>query len=361
LSGFWAMIGKSNAVLLALLLALPTAFMATAFIAPAVGQPNYSAWLKIVTELMGWNRVVHLRLSFQTRLHHIKAGLPDQVQRRRMSVLSCTGSRVLAIDQDFNNPNWPRNLLGNLSWEGPAPPVTDRPNGTGFIQVRWPSGWDNVTIVVKARSYQGECIGAGNPFTGIIVYWLTVNATERFKHALIGAPWASIPYGRNVTLNDDGIFDTHPTGAGVNFDFNLPVPAISLGRLTSRQSCYWCRPPADFAGNFSTPGRAWVARAAYMFKVFHEHTWYGVNDVLTYATIFIYDTDHTPAGSDAHFVDTGGDNRRLTARADTPVKSTQPTREGVSSTQAEVMPTTGLSPYPSRYLTSTTAHPSTEE
>jgi hypothetical protein len=34
------MIGKSNAVLLALLLALPTAFMATAFIAPAFGQTN---------------------------------------------------------------------------------------------------------------------------------------------------------------------------------------------------------------------------------------------------------------------------------------------------------------------------------
>jgi hypothetical protein len=32
------MIGKSNAVLLALLLALPTAFMATAFIAPLLGS-----------------------------------------------------------------------------------------------------------------------------------------------------------------------------------------------------------------------------------------------------------------------------------------------------------------------------------
>jgi ABC-type phosphate transport system permease subunit len=55
LLGFWAMIGKSNAVLLALLLALPTAFMATAFIAPAVGQTNYSAWLKIVTD--SWDGV----------------------------------------------------------------------------------------------------------------------------------------------------------------------------------------------------------------------------------------------------------------------------------------------------------------
>jgi hypothetical protein len=44
-------------------------------------------------------------------------------------------------------------------------------------------------------------------------------------------------------------------------------------------------------------GRAWVAHAAYIFKLFHEHTWYGVDDKLTYATIFIYDTDHTAADS----------------------------------------------------------------
>jgi hypothetical protein len=151
---------------------------------------------------------------------------------------------------------------------------------------------------VKARSYQGECIGAGNPFTGIIVYWLTVNATERFKHALIGAPWGSIPYGLNVTLNDDGIFDQHPTGVGVNFDFNLPRAGYKSGPVDFLDKDIGVGyPPADFAGNFSTPGRAWVARAAYMFKVFHEHTWYGVKDNLTYATIFIYDTDHTPAGS----------------------------------------------------------------
>jgi hypothetical protein len=82
-----------------------------------------------------------------------------------------------------------------------------------------------------------------------------------------------------------------------SFDFNLPVQATSLGRLTSSTTLWIGYTPAVFAGNFSTPGRAWVARAAYMFKVFHEHTWYGVKDNLTYATIFIYDTDHTAAGS----------------------------------------------------------------
>jgi hypothetical protein len=56
--------------------------------------------------------------------------------------------------------------------------------------------------------------------------------------------------------------------------------------------------PADFADTFGSPSTAWVARAAYIFKLFHEHTWYGTDDVLTYATIFIYDTDHTPANSE---------------------------------------------------------------
>jgi hypothetical protein len=56
--------------------------------------------------------------------------------------------------------------------------------------------------------------------------------------------------------------------------------------------------PADFADRFGSPATAWVARAAYIFKLFHEHTWYGTDDVLTYATIFIYDTDHTPANSE---------------------------------------------------------------
>jgi hypothetical protein len=55
--------------------------------------------------------------------------------------------------------------------------------------------------------------------------------------------------------------------------------------------------PAWFAAAHSDPRNASVAHAAYIFKHFHEHTWYGVDDKLTYATIFIYDTDHTAADS----------------------------------------------------------------
>jgi hypothetical protein len=314
------MIGKSNAVLLALLLALPTAFMATALIAPVQGQTTHTAWLKIVTSAWtGTNVPGGISPT-------IPAGPTGFANRYNVTNVCVELYRFKSprTDHDFSNPNFLRNLLGNLTWEGPAPPVTDRPNGTGFIQVRWPSGWDNVTIIVKARSYQGECIGAGNPFTGIIVYWLTVNATEWFKHALIGVPWVTLPYGFNVTRNDDGLFDLHPTGAGVNFDFNLPFAGYKSGPVDFLDKAIGIGyPPADFAGNFSTPGRAWVARAAYMFKVFHEHTWYGVKDNLTYATIFIYDTDHTPAGSTTSLIQaaiTGDDGQSRYTREIYPAK-----------------------------------------
>jgi hypothetical protein len=162
LLGFWAMIGKSNAVLLALLLALPTAFMATAFIAPAVGQPNYSAWLKIVTD--SWDGSGPLTPVFPAA-----PGFPDRYN----------ATNVCVELYRFKNPNRQDPAPLN-SWEGPI--RAGSPNGTGFIRVSWPTGWDNVTIIVKAKSYQGDCIGADNPFQGIIVYWLTINPTDSFRN-----------------------------------------------------------------------------------------------------------------------------------------------------------------------------------
>jgi hypothetical protein len=317
------MIGKSNAVLLALLLALPTAFLATAYIAaPAQAQPVHTVWLKIVTS--AWTGTTSGGVS-----PTLPSGPTGFANRYNVTNVCVEVYRIYpraGVDHGRNNdpnfnPNWQRNILANLTFDGPISQVSDRPNGTGFIRVRWPVDWQNVTIVVKARSYQGECIGAGEgPFKGIIVYWLTVNATEHFKAALLGN--ATIltgvnNYGMNVTLNDDGLADRHvpsgPAPSGTNFNFNLPRAGYKSGPVDFLDKAIGVGyPPADFAGNFSTPGRAWVARAAYMFKVFHEHTWYGVNDVLTYATIFIYDTDHTPADSERSLIQaavTGSDGQ----------------------------------------------------
>jgi hypothetical protein len=272
LLGFWAMIGKSNAVLLALLLALPTAFMATAFIAPAVGQTNYSAWLKIVTE--SWDGT-----GTDTPVFPDGPGFADRYN----------ATNVCVELYRFKNPNRQDPAPLN-SWEGPI--KAGSPNGTGFIRVSWPAGWDNVTIIVKAKSYQGDCIGEGNPFQGIIVYWLTINATDSFVNKFGGNGGTDDFF----TINDDGSFTDwfdliemiwndlgpQPLNSG-------PVDVIAdVGDVS----------PADFADMFGSPATAWVARAAYIFKLFLEHTWYGTDDVLTYATIFIYDTDHTPANSE---------------------------------------------------------------
>jgi hypothetical protein len=182
LLGFWAMIGKSNAVLLALLLALPTAFMATAFIAPAVGQTNYSAWLKIVTE--SWDGK-----GTDTPVFPDGPGFADRYN----------ATNVCVELYRFKNPNRQDPAPLN-SWEGPI--KAGSPNGTGFIRVSWPAGWDNVTIIVKAKSYQGDCIGEGNPFQGIIVYWLTINATDSFVTKFGGTGGVD----EFFTINDDGSF-----------------------------------------------------------------------------------------------------------------------------------------------------------
>jgi hypothetical protein len=277
LLGFWAMIGKSNAVLLALLLALPTAFMATAFIAPAVGQTNYSAWLKIVTD--SWDGSGPLTPVFPAA-----PGFPDRYN----------ATNVCVELYRFKNPNRQDPAPLN-SWEGPI--KAGSPNGTGFIRVSWPAGWDNVTIIVKAKSYQGDCIGEGNPFQGIIVYWLTINATDSFVNKFGGTGGVDDFF----TINDDGSFTGwNDLDDMILNNFGPPEP-LNSGPVDVIAAVGGVS-PADFADTFGSPATAWVARAAYIFKLFLEHTWYGTDDVLTYATIFIYDTDHTPANSERSLI-----------------------------------------------------------
>jgi hypothetical protein len=248
------MIGKSNAVLLALLLALPTAFMATAFIAPAVGQTNYSAWLKIVTD--SWNAVPYS--GFSTPVNATFPGSERLGFADRYNV-----TNVCVELYKFKNPGSVSPAPLN-SWEGPI--NAGSPNGTGFIRVSWPTSWENVTIIVKAKSYQGECIGAGNPFTGIIVYWLTVGGTTSFLQRFFASA-----ANNSYTVGDDGIIRTHTfTAPHKAFDFNVPAPfrAGPVDRMNIT--------PPVFALAHSDPRNASVAHAAYIFKLFHEHTWYDV-------------------------------------------------------------------------------------
>jgi hypothetical protein len=105
----------------------------------------------------------------------------------------------------------------------------------------------------------------------------------------------------------------------------VAVPWMSSTTLTG---------PVTFQVNHNHPtaANAWVARAAYIFKLFHEHTWYSTSDNLTYATIFIHDTDHTPADSPASLIQaaiTGDDGQSRYTR------EIYPTKEGKGEFDAE--------------------------
>ncbi|MEM0384510.1 MAG: hypothetical protein QXV27_06670, partial [Candidatus Caldarchaeum sp.] len=258
------MIGKSQAILLALLLALPTAFLGAAVLTTQA-QQTYSAWLKIVTD--SWDGAAYT--GFTTPVMPVGVDFPGRY--------NATNVCVLLVHFKANLTQWD--------------PVINAgsPNGTGFIQVSWPAAWPNVTIIVKAKSYQGECIGGPDPFQGIIVYWLTISGTESFYQRFFDDYDPNIDDPMNATIGDDGIWVDH--GGDFNWDElavygSGPVDAVAYDSG-----------PVTFSVNHNNPRNAWVARAAYIFKLFHEHTWYATYDNLTYATIFIYDTDHTAAGS----------------------------------------------------------------
>jgi len=125
------------------------------------------------------------------------------------------------------------------------------PNQTGYLNITWPADWDNLTVVVKAKTYEGTELGKGELYQGIIVYALYV---------------------------------------GENLD--VPISDNSTGIDILEIS------PREFANMYnSTTNKAYTAKAAIMFKTFHVHTWYDEKDNLSYAQIKIYDINHTAADS----------------------------------------------------------------
>ncbi|MEM4238496.1 MAG: hypothetical protein QXP49_02180, partial [Nitrososphaerota archaeon] len=247
----------AKAALLAVLLLTPV-LVGVSMLGVSVAQPKYSAWLKLVTD--SWEGTPDTTLPGDTPVMPAGVGFADR----------------------YNVTNACVEVYRLKSFGGHDFAGTFYPNGTGFVRIEWPTGWENVTVIVKAKSYQGQCIGTvGNPYSGIIIYWLTVNPTDSFRTQFgVGAG--------NVTVGDDGIEVPHG-----DFDWDISAPfgsgPVDIVNYTSG--------PVTFKINHEDARNAWVARAAYIFKLFHEHTWYSVNDVLTYAIITIYDVDHTAASS----------------------------------------------------------------
>jgi hypothetical protein len=241
---------------------------------PAILHENYIAWLKIVTD--SWDGVTYP--GYLTPVNPAGIDFPG-----RYNV-----TNVCVELYRFTNP----------TRQNPAPLThferrfAGSPNATGFIEISWPASWENVTVVVKAKSYKGECIGTenGRPFEGIIVYWLTFGrVSQSFYNKFIGNSTNPRPEPANYTIGDDGILIKHAT------DFNWSIRApFGSGPV---DVVLYNTGPITFQANHGSTRNAWVARAAYIFMLFHEHTWYSTKDNLTYATIFIYDTDHTRADS----------------------------------------------------------------
>ncbi|RLE45546.1 MAG: hypothetical protein DRJ31_11110, partial [Candidatus Methanomethylicota archaeon] len=181
---------------------------------------------------------------------------------------------------------------------------TFEPNATGFVKISWTveDNW-GLLILVKAKSYYGEKIGAESPFKGIIMYALLIPPTspsDDAKAKLSGITGGVIDTtevnSKNASVHIDGSYDEY---SGL-FDFSisgvfdyLSGPSVNLASF------------ATIFGNETsagTPVNAWVAKAAKIFKVFHVHSWYDIKDNLSFAQIKIYDLDHTDPTSEASLI-----------------------------------------------------------
>ena len=121
------------------------------------------------------------------------------------------------------------------------------PNQTGYVKITWPEDWDNLTIVVKAKTYTGTELGKGELYKGIIVYVAYVGVDT----------CGTIGNGVDCTTDD----------------------------------------PETFANDHSDSSSALTAEAAVVFREFNVHTWYNSRDKLAYAQLKIYDINHTAGDS----------------------------------------------------------------
>ncbi|MEM0374897.1 MAG: hypothetical protein QXP43_01140, partial [Nitrososphaerota archaeon] len=252
--------------LLAVLMAIPAAL----YVIPAVqAQGTYSAWLKIVTP--SWNGVV----------------CPGAPSTSTPPMKACPRSPTGFADR--------YNLTGQWYWvevyHERGHPFNDTvfggkfyPNGTGFVRISWPDTWSNLTVVVKAKSYDGTEVGAGTLYNGIIVYALVVNASPRYLSLKTGIPITG-------TFNPPTSLDNARHNATILMTGNGYIVAygtswaglLAVSRSRSGPIDSLALFPAQFANAFSDPRNAWVANASVIFKHFHVHTWYSVKDNLSYA------------------------------------------------------------------------------
>jgi hypothetical protein len=266
--------------LLAAMLAIPAAL----YVIPVVqAAGTYSAWLKIVTP--SWNGVPC-------------TGAPAVTNP---PMRACPGATTGFADR--------YNLTGQWYWvevyHERGAPFNDflistygvggtnkfYPNGTGFVRITWPDTWTNLTIVVKAKSYDGTEVGAGSLYSGIIVYMLVVNASPAYLSAKFGL-------STTTRLNGTVLLDGTPAftaSYGESWATLLNTYSGSRSGPVDSLALF----PDQFANAFNDPyaRTAWVANASVIFTPFHVHTWYSVKDNLSYAQVKIYEMNVTTGGA----------------------------------------------------------------
>jgi hypothetical protein len=261
--------------LLAAMLAIPAAL----YVIPVVqAAGTYSAWLKIVTP--SWNGDV----------------CPGAPVTSTPQMKACPDSATTGFADRYNlTGQW---YFVEVYHERGAPfndavryPQTFYPNGTGFVQIRWPDDWANLTVVVKAKSYDGTEVGAGSLYSGIIVYMLVVNASPGYLNAKFGfSPPVDTRLNGTVLLDGTLAFTT---SYGESWADLLNTYSGSRAGPVDSLALH----PNQFANAFSDPRNAWVANASVIFTPFHVHTWYSVKDNLSYAQVKIYEMNITTGGA----------------------------------------------------------------
>ncbi|MEM2043028.1 MAG: hypothetical protein QW410_06745, partial [Nitrososphaerota archaeon] len=271
--------------LLAVLLAIPAAL----YVIPSVqAEGTYSAWLKIVTP--SWNGEVCSGATTLPAAHQMSA-CPD-------------GSYTGFADRYNLTDNW---YFVEVYHERGAPfndaifyPRKFDINATGFVRIEWPDTWSNVTVVVKAKSYDGTEVGAGSLYSGIIVYMMVINASTRYIQSKIGqGHWRT-----NATVLMDGTV----VAVWLPWTSNYGPSLMSNTGGRAGPVDFVAMSPANFSTAFGTQSEyvlgstryarnAWVANASVVFTPFHVHTWYSVKDNLSYAQVKIYEMNITTGGA----------------------------------------------------------------
>jgi len=206
----------NNRKILVLFLALATIFAFAPFVLPIQAQAYETAWLKVVTP--SWR------------------GLGDEFN-------PLPDPAGTAVADRYNVTNAFVELYTNIPAVSEEPILlgTFRTNGTGFVQIKWPTvygGYEvtNFTVFIHWKD------------TAIYIYNLTVGGSKP-------DPMTPVTQFTNGSKLWNGT-----TIWGFNLGYSATDNSTGIQDQLGMADLSW------FAGNFSSPDKAWVAHAAILFK-----------------------------------------------------------------------------------------------